>query len=58
MLEYYAKETPVLVFSSEICQFFKNTYFEEHPRTAASGNLKSSVRVEVTCLKSIVEAAP
>ena len=30
------KETPTEVFSYEIWEFFKNTYFEEHPRTAAS----------------------
>ena len=30
------KETPAQVFSSEFCEFFKNTYFVEHLQTAAS----------------------
>ena len=29
-------DTPTRVFSSEYCKIFKNTYFEEHLRTAAS----------------------
>ena len=28
------KETPTQVFSCEYCEIFKNTYFEEHLRTA------------------------
>ena len=28
------------MFSSEYCEIFKNTYFEEHPQTAASDFLK------------------
>ena len=28
--------TPTQVFSCEICEIFKNTYFEEHMRTTAS----------------------
>ena len=35
------KETPAQVFSYEYCKMFKNTYFEEHLRTAASGNVCS-----------------
>ena len=30
------KETPTQVFSSEICEIFKNTYFEEFLRMTAS----------------------
>ena len=30
------KETPTQVFSCDYCEFFKNTYFEEHLRRAAS----------------------
>ena len=29
-------DTPIQVFSCECCENFKNTYFEEHLRTAAS----------------------
>ena len=29
-LKLYYKETPTQVFSSEYCETFKNTYFEEH----------------------------
>ena len=29
-------ETPTQVFSCEYCEIFKNTYFEEHLRTAAN----------------------
>ena len=31
-----SKETPTQVFSCGYCKVFKNTYFEEHLRTAAS----------------------
>ena len=31
------RDTPAQVFSFEYCEIFKNTYFEEHLRTAASG---------------------
>ena len=30
MLQLFWKETPTQVFSSEICEMFKNIYFEEH----------------------------
>ena len=33
---YYSKETLTQVFSCEICEIFKNIYFEEHLRTSAS----------------------
>ena len=32
----YYKEIPTQVLSCEYCEIFKNTYFEEHLRTAAS----------------------
>ena len=32
----FNKVVPTQVFSSEYCKIFKNTYFEEHLRTAAS----------------------
>ena len=32
-LQFYEKETPVLMFSFEYCEIFKNTSFEEHLRT-------------------------
>ena len=32
----YSKENQTQVFSCEYCKIFKNTYFEEHLRTAAS----------------------
>ena len=32
----YNKVLPTQVFSCEYCKIFKNTYFEEHLRTAAS----------------------
>ena len=35
-MQLYQEETPTQVFSCEICKIFKNTYFEEHLRTAAS----------------------
>ena len=37
------KEIPTQLFSCEICKIFKNTYFEEHPQTAASVNAKSDL---------------
>ena len=33
-----------MVFSCEICETFKNTYFEEHLRTAASENVFMKLR--------------
>ena len=30
------RETPTHVFSCEYCEFFENSYFEEHMRTASS----------------------
>ena len=40
-LQLYEKETPTQVFSCEICEIFKNTYFEEHLWMAASTIKKS-----------------
>ena len=37
---FIKKETRTQVFSCEICEIFKNTYLEEHIRTAASEPLK------------------
>ena len=36
-LQLYLKETSTQVFSCEYCVIFKNTYFKEHLRMAASG---------------------
>ena len=36
-LQLYYKETPTQLFSCEYCEISKNTYFEEHLRTATSG---------------------
>ena len=35
-LQIYQKEVPTQVFSCEICEIFKNIYFEEHMRTTSS----------------------
>ena len=35
-------ETETQVFSYEICEFFKNTYFEKHLRTTAFGGWKGN----------------
>ena len=35
-LQLYEKETPTQVIFCEICEFYKNNYFEEHLRTTAS----------------------
>ena len=34
--DFIKKETPTQVLSFEYCEIFKNTYFEERLRTAAS----------------------
>ena len=34
----YLKETPAQVFSGEVCESFKNTYFEKHMWTIVSEN--------------------
>ena len=44
IMQLYLKETPAQVFSCEYCKIFKNTYFEEHLRTAASIKNKLNVR--------------
>ena len=41
-LELYQKETLTQLLSCEICEIFKNAYFEDHLRTAASGYMKIS----------------
>ena len=33
---FILKKTPTEVFSCEICEIFKNIYFEEHLRTTTS----------------------
>ena len=35
----YSKDTPTQMFSCANCEVFKNTYFEEHLRTAAFINI-------------------
>ena len=35
-MQHDLQETPTQVFSSEICEIFYSTYFEEHLRTTAS----------------------
>ena len=39
-VQLYQKETPTQMLSSEYCEIFQNTYFEEHLPTAASDFLK------------------
>ena len=41
-LQFYQKEAPTLMFSCECCEMFKNTYFEEHLRPAASYFVKKN----------------
>ena len=40
------RKIPVLesLFNFEYCEIFKSTYFEEHLRTAASGNVLMKLR--------------
>ena len=40
-LPLYLKETPTQVFSCEICEIFKNSYFVENLRTASSDGNES-----------------
>ena len=40
-LQLYWKEIPTQVLSCQICEIFKNTYFVEHLRTAASDGSES-----------------
>ena len=42
-LQLYQKNTPTQGFSCEICEIFKNTYFEKHLLTAASSSCKHSI---------------
>ena len=38
-MKFFKKETPTQVISCEVYETFKNTYFEEHLQTAASGGV-------------------
>ena len=40
-MQFYQKDTPTQVLSSEYCEVFKNTYFEKHLLTAASDRVGS-----------------
>ena len=40
-LQLYEKEILTHVFSREYCENFKNTYFEEHLRKAATDDFKN-----------------
>ena len=56
-LQLYLKGTSALVFSCEICEFFKNTYFEEHLWTTAFGirflkPLKQELGAMITALRA------
>ena len=44
LLQLYSKETPTQVFYC--CDIFKNTYFEEHLRKAAS-----ELTLEIDCVE-------
>ena len=43
-LQLHLKETPTEVFSSEYCEIFKNTYFEESLLAATSEFLKQKLQ--------------
>ena len=38
-LQVFQKETPTQVLSCEVCETFKNTYFEKHLQTTVSGGV-------------------
>ena len=42
------------LFNSEHCKIFKNTYFEEHLRTAASENVFMKLRKIKNCSQGIL----
>ena len=42
--EVFKKETPTRLLSCEVCETFKNTYFEENLRRAASENVFMKLR--------------
>ena len=41
-LQFYQKQSPMLMFSCEYYEIFKDTYFEEHLRTTASYFMKKN----------------
>ena len=53
-LQIYYKETPTYVFSCEIGEIFKKSYFEEHLQTTASDNVHSSTVITTQKAKSII----
>ena len=56
VLESFLKETPTHVFSCEICQIFKNTYFEKRLQTAASKNMQQAHKIlcPITTIVSLI----
>ena len=55
-LQIYQKAAPTQVLSWEICEIFKNTYFEEHVQTTSSVSAKTLWAVGVsTFFKAIVK---
>ena len=53
MPETLLKKTQTITFSREYCKIFKNTYFEEHLRTAASDSGSLSARQLGTINKKV-----
>ena len=50
----FLKKGPTQLFSCEYCEIFKNNFFEEHLRTAASAVLQTT-QLTFSCLKSTIE---
>ena len=45
-LHFIKRETPIQVFSCEVCETFKKTYFTQHLQTTASVDTKNSFKTE------------
>ena len=45
-LHFIKRETPIQVFSCEVCETFKKTYFTQHIQTNASVHTKNSFKTE------------
>ena len=63
LIKILLKKAPTQLFSCEHCKIFKNNYFEEHPRTAASEvrinpkwNLRKQVFFKTDVLKYSLKA--
>ena len=53
-LQHYQKDTPIQVFSCDVCETFKDTFFDRTPPVAVSGDNKSHTRLFTQIIFSLL----